>query len=193
MRFRVCAISTLAVGRHLGLDFGKVVDPLQRRRQDGLVVVFRRWNDRQNAQVGGGSFEEKKITGEPSDHAIGRSKGGLTTKIVLACDSHLLPLTSLVRGGQASDNPLVLPVMDQIAIRTPTGRIRKRPKKVAGDKGCSSKNNRDGLRKRSVTPIIAYKSNEKGTYLPFDKESYKKLLTKSHTKNATQLSDSSAI
>jgi transposase len=76
--------------------------------------------------------------------------------------------------GQASDNPLVLTTRDQIAIRTPAGHIRKRPEKVAGDKGCSSKNNRDGLRKRGITPVIAYKSNEHGVSRPFDTATYKK-------------------
>jgi hypothetical protein len=36
------------------------------------------------------------------------------------------------------------------------GRIRKRPQKVAGDKDYSSKNNRDGLHKRGITPVITY-------------------------------------
>lgn len=92
----------------------------------------------------------------------------------MACENNLLPLTSLIRGGQASDNPLVLPTVDQIAIRTPAGRTRKRSKKVAGDKGCSSKSNRNGLRQRGMTPVIAYKSNEKGASRHFDKETYKK-------------------
>ena len=68
---------------------------------------------------------------------------------------------------------MVLPVVDQVAIRTPAGRIRKRPQKVLGDKGCSSKSNRDGLRKRGVAPVIAYKSNEKGALRPFDSVTYK--------------------
>jgi transposase len=90
------------------------------------------------------------------------------------CDSNIHPLTTLVCAGQANDNPLVLPVVDQVAIRMPSGQIRRRPKKVVGDKGCSSKNNRDGLRKRGITPVIAYKSNEKGASHPFDSTSYKK-------------------
>ena len=77
-------------------------------------------------------------------------------------------------GGQASDNPLVLPAVDQVAVRTPKGHLRRRPKKVAGDKGCSSKGNRDGLRKRGITPVIAYRSNEKGNSRPFDTVAYKK-------------------
>ena len=90
------------------------------------------------------------------------------------CDPHLHPLTTSVCAGQASDNPLVLPVVDQVAIRTASGQTRRRPKKVVGDKGCSSKNNRDGLRRRGITPVIAFKSNEKGASRPFDSDSYKK-------------------
>jgi transposase len=82
-------------------------------------------------------------------------------------------VATLICAGQASDNPLVLPAVDSVAIRTPAGRIRKRPKKVLGDKGCSSKSNRDGLRKRGITPVIAYKSNEKGASRPFDSVAYK--------------------
>ena len=89
------------------------------------------------------------------------------------CDTQIHPLTTWVCGGQASDNPLVLSAVDQVAIRTSKGRVRRRPKKVAGDKGCSSKSNRNGLRKRGVTPVIAYKSNEKGATRPFDSASYK--------------------
>ena len=90
------------------------------------------------------------------------------------CDPQLHPLTTLVCAGQTSDNPLVLPAVDQVAIRTAAGQIRRRPQKVAGDKGCSSKNNREELRKRGVTPVIAYKSNEKGAARPFDSITYKK-------------------
>jgi len=90
------------------------------------------------------------------------------------CDNNIHPLTTLVCAGQASDNPLVLPAVDQVKVRTPSGRIRRRPKKVLGDKGCSSKNNREGLRKRGITPVIAYKSNEEGATRPFDSVAYKK-------------------
>ena len=116
----------------------------------------------------------KKVKDEPPDHGIGRSRGGSTTKIVGVCDNNIVPVTTFVCGGQASDNPLVLPVVDQVAIRTSAGRVRKRPQKVLGDKGCSSKNNREGLRKRGITPVIAYKSNEKGASRPFDSITYKK-------------------
>jgi transposase len=49
---------------------------------------------------------------------------------------------------------------------------RVRTKKVAGDKGCASKRNREGLRCRHITPVLPYKSNEKGALHPFDSEMY---------------------
>ena len=40
---------------------------------------------------------------EPLDHALGRSRGGLTTKIHLVCDASGVPLGFLLSPGQASD------------------------------------------------------------------------------------------
>ncbi len=60
--------------------------------------------------------------------ALGRSRGGLSTKIHLAVDGHGRPLPVLLSGGHAGDNPYLLPVLDAIAIRGPPGgRLRKRP------------------------------------------------------------------
>jgi hypothetical protein len=38
-----------------------------------------------------------------TDHALGRSRGGLTTKIHMLCDANGVPLHFLLSGGQASD------------------------------------------------------------------------------------------
>ncbi|GDY49062.1 hypothetical protein SANT12839_099440 [Streptomyces antimycoticus] len=43
--------------------------------------------------------------GEPADHAIGRSRGGLTTKIHLAADGNCRPLAFRLTAGQAGDAP----------------------------------------------------------------------------------------
>lgn len=40
---------------------------------------------------------------EPPDHALGRSRGGLTTKNHMLCDANGTPLRFLLSGGQASD------------------------------------------------------------------------------------------
>jgi hypothetical protein len=40
---------------------------------------------------------------EPADHAVGRSRGGLTTKIHLACDGLRRPLSIVLTGGNVND------------------------------------------------------------------------------------------
>jgi transposase len=42
---------------------------------------------------------------EPADHALGRSRGGLTTKLHLSCEQGQKPLSMLLTGGQRGDSP----------------------------------------------------------------------------------------
>jgi transposase len=46
---------------------------------------------------------KKRGPEEPRDHVLGRSRGGLTTKIHMLCDANGVPLRFLLSGGQASD------------------------------------------------------------------------------------------
>lgn len=48
---------------------------------------------------------------EPDDHALGRSRGGLSTKVHLASDSRARPLALHVTAGQAGDAPAFEAVM----------------------------------------------------------------------------------
>ncbi|WP_157360708.1 transposase [Amycolatopsis thermoflava] len=69
---------------------------------------------------------------------LGRSRGGLNTKIHLAVDGRGLPLRVLLTGGHAGDNPQPLPLLDGIAVaRIGPGRPRCRPELVVADKACS--------------------------------------------------------
>ncbi len=52
----------------------------------------------------------------PDDHAQGRSRGGLTTKIHMPCDANGAPLRSLLSGGQASDISSAQAQLDESAI-----------------------------------------------------------------------------
>ena len=47
----------------------------------------------------------KNLPGEPVDHALGRSRGGWTTKIHALIDASCAPLTVTLTPGQAGDNP----------------------------------------------------------------------------------------
>jgi hypothetical protein len=51
--------------------------------------------------------------------AIGRSRGGLTTKIHLAADLRCRPVARLTSPGQHGDSPYFTPLLEAISIRPP--------------------------------------------------------------------------
>lgn len=61
----------------------------------------------------------KNLRLEPPDHAIGRSRGGLSTKIHHLVDGRGLPLVVLVGPGQAGDAPM-FPILMETPERRPT-------------------------------------------------------------------------
>lgn len=92
---------------------------------------------------------------EPSDHAIGRSRGGLTTTIHLACDGHGRPLSVVLTGGNVNDCTMFTRVIDQIRFRQPgPGRPATRPSRVLADKGYSTRAIRTELRRRRIPATI---------------------------------------
>src|SRR3954467_12875198 len=74
------------------------------------------------------------------DEALGRSRGGVTTKIHLRCEGYGKPVTFSVTAGQVHDSQAVSALMSRGAIqRIGRGRPRLRPAKVVGDKAYSSR------------------------------------------------------
>ncbi len=117
--------------------------------------------------------------------ALGRSRGGLTTKIHLACDAGGRPLAFVLTGGNTNDCTQFTTVMDAIRVpRTGPGRPRTRPDHVIGDKGYSSKAIRTWLRRRSIPHTIPERADQvrnrlrrgsRGGRPPaFDKQVYKR-------------------
>ena len=51
------------------------------------------------------------LVNEPADHALGRSRGGWTTKIHALIDGHCAPLVVTLTPGQAVDNPQLQPLL----------------------------------------------------------------------------------
>jgi transposase len=83
--------------------------------------------------------------------ALGRSRGGLTSKIHLAVDGRGLPMSIILTPGQAGDNPQLLPLLDQIAVgREGPGRPRTRPDRVVADKAYSHLSTRAAMRERRI-------------------------------------------
>nr|WP_258876806.1 MULTISPECIES: IS5 family transposase [unclassified Streptomyces] len=98
---------------------------------------------------------------EPYDHALGRSRGGLTTKIHLACDGKGRPLAILLTPGQRHDSICARPLLERIRVpRNGPGRPRSRPDQVIADKAYSSRGFRAYLRKRSIACTIPEKADQ---------------------------------
>ncbi|MGW6613225.1 IS5 family transposase [Streptomyces erythrochromogenes] len=122
--------------------------------------------------------------GEPADHALGRSRGGLSTKVHLAADGGARPLAFAVTAGQAGDAPAFETVMARIRVpRSGPGRPRTRPFVVLADRAYSSRAIRSHLRRRGIRAVIPQPSDQIGHRLRrgrrggrppgFDREAYK--------------------
>ncbi|MEU2232324.1 IS5 family transposase [Streptomyces vietnamensis] len=95
------------------------------------------------------------VASEPDDHGLGRSRGGFSTKIHLACEQGQKPLSLLVTAGHRGDSPQFEPVLDAIRVPRPGGgRPRTRPLRVRGDRAYSSRANRAYLRRRGIRCTI---------------------------------------
>ena len=119
------------------------------------------------------SSELSEVEQVQTREALGRSKGGFSTKIHLRCDGNGRPLTFLLTVGERHETVVFEQLMEQGGIhRTKGGQARLRPKRVSGDKGYSSKAIRQYLRRHGIRYTIPRKDNERhrGT---FDKALYR--------------------
>lgn len=121
---------------------------------------------------------------EPADHALGGSRGGLSTKVHLAADGCAQPLAFTVTAGQAGDGPAFETVMCRIRVpRNGPGRPRTRPVAVLADRAYSSRAIRSHLRRRDIRAVIPQPSDQIGHRLrrgrdggrqpSFDTQAYK--------------------
>lgn len=150
-------------GRHVGQDLGP--RPGQGRLdREGRVDLLDRLDQRPGPparrrcpEKGGCKAAWVNDLAEDAE-ALGRSRGGLTSKIHLAVDGRGLPMSVILTPGQAGDNPQLLPLLDQVSVRRDgPGRPRNRPDRVLADKAYSSPSTRRALRRRG----IAFTSPEK--------------------------------
>jgi transposase len=103
------------------------------------------------------------IAAEPADHALGRSRGGLTTKVHLACEQGQKPLSIVITAGQRGDSPQFQAVLEGIAVPRPGGgRPRTRPERVLGDKAYGARANRAYLRRRGIRCTIPEQADRIG-------------------------------
>jgi len=102
----------------------------------------------------GALSNDKNLANEPLDHALGRSRGGLSTKIHAVTDQYCCPLTVLLSPGQAGDNPYLQPLLaahrigDSAAFR------------LLADKAYSHPSTRSQLRADRISHTIPERSDQ---------------------------------
>ncbi|MFD6192062.1 IS5 family transposase [Streptomyces sp. NPDC060275] len=135
-------------------------------------------------QHAAGALKRGRPTPASPDHALGRSRGGLSTKVHLAADGRARPLAFTVTAGQAGDAPAFETVMSRVRVpRTGPGRPRTRPLAVLADRAYSSRAIRSHLRRRGIRAVIPQPSDQVGHRLRrgrlggrppgFDSQAYK--------------------
>jgi putative transposase len=100
----------------------------------------------------------KNLPVEPADHALGRSRGGLSTKIHTLTDQRACPVTVILTPGQAGDNPQLVPLLDLHRRQHSGGRSRKF--RVLADRAYSHPSTRKELRRRRIGNTIPQRSDQ---------------------------------
>ena len=105
----------------------------------------------------------KNLRVELPDHGIGRSRGGLSSKIHQLVDGRGLPLVVVVGPGQAGDAPMFPVLMRHLRVaRHGPGRPRWRPDRLRADKAYSSRAIRQHLRDRGSIAVIPEPADQAG-------------------------------
>ncbi|MFE2719623.1 IS5 family transposase [Streptomyces mirabilis] len=134
---------------HLGRERGLHSRPCPPARSRGSQK-----GDLQRDKPGG-------IEDEPADHGLGRSRGGLTTKLHLAVEQGHKPLALIVTAGQRRDSPQFRPVLERIRVpRIGSGRPRTKPNRIRADRAYGSRVNRAYLRRRGIHCTIPEKVDQ---------------------------------
>lgn len=120
---------------------------------------------------------EKNDPQEPSDHALGRSRGGFSTKIHLLCDAEGRPLHFHLTAGQEHESTALTALLEGAdeEVCDHEGRPIAWPVAMAGDKAYRAAWIDEYLMSLGITPVIPSKESENPTERPveFDREAYR--------------------
>src|SRR5919107_183447 len=105
--------------------------------------------------------------------ALGRSRGGFSTKLHLRCDARGRPVTFHLTGGERHDLIGVGPLFERGALHTGRrGRPRWKPDTIIGDKAYAAAWLLDVLRRKRIVPVIPSRSDQPDNP-DFDREVYR--------------------
>ena len=94
--------------------------------------------------------------------ALGRSKGGFSTKIHIQADGMGKPIQFALTEGQRSDVKGFGTLNSALKVKcTGRGRPKQRPRYLVGDKGYDAQKIRHTLRRQRTTPVIPKRKNAK--------------------------------
>jgi transposase len=138
--------------------------------------LVHRWNEYSRGTVCRWRWE-KNDPREPDDHALGRSRGGLGTKIHLLCDAQGHPLAFHLTAGQAHEATALDDVLIDADAHLFDGDDRPVawPVALAGDKGYRADWIDEYLLALGIRPVIPSKTNQDRTarLVDFDREQYR--------------------
>lgn len=109
--------------------------------------------------------------------ALGRSRGGFSTKVHVRAEGGGKPLAFVISGGERHESLYVEALLTQGHVRRPArGRPRTRPQRLVGDRGYSYGTVRRLLAQRHIQAVIPRRSNQRpedGRYAPFNRAIYR--------------------
>ena len=110
--------------------------------------------------------------------ALGRSRGGFSTKIHVLCEGAGLPISVLLTPGETHESTMLEPLLSSVKIRGKPGAPRQKFDVVSGDKGYDGASQRATIRQHGSTPVIPHRKRADGSYPAqaegFDEEQYKR-------------------
>jgi transposase len=119
--------------------FDQLLKRLHLRLNDQGLIDLQTWmidSTAVRATRASSGVGKKRGPDESADHTLGRSRGGLTTKIHMLCDANGVPLRFLLSCGQANDISYAQPLLDVVSIPTSQrDRSCKRWRWLLADKG----------------------------------------------------------
>lgn len=123
-------------------------------------------------------WRKKSDSQEPADHALGRSRGGFTTKIHILCDGRGHPLHFHLTAGQTHDSTALDIVLEgaDARLHDGDGKPIAWPVALGGDKGYRAEWIDEYLLALDIQPIIPSKENENRADRPvkFDRRAYRR-------------------
>jgi len=120
---------------------------------------------------------KKRDPNEPEDHALGRSRGGFSTKFHIVCDGDGNPIFFHLTPGQAHDSTVFDVLLEgaDAQLHGGDGDPVVWPISLAGDKAYRADWIDEYLLDLGINPVIPSKANEDRDARPveFDKEAYR--------------------